>query len=263
MTQAQITWTERDVRSAAAVLGSAADEGRELPTLTDEEIVALDGPAREQLVELPWLASEGVDREAAAAVALRGLLAKGIAYPVHAEGDPTPRRLEAGVEHTGLLTLRRTAERLVRLERQVSTGRRWIYAYVHDGGVLAEEVDESGLHAFRVFTAAGIGPWLAGFVDPDGIAARDGDPVLLDQAQFEAQAGERLADTRAATTVTALAAHGPDQSLSVYTSSTTVTLLTPRGGGGVGEPADAVELRDVSADTLEGLLADLTAAPAA
>ncbi|GAB4097907.1 hypothetical protein [Sinomonas halotolerans] len=259
MTQAQITWTERDIRCAATVLDSAADDGHELPTLTDEEILALDGPAREQLVELPWIASEGVEREAAAAVALRGLLVKGIAYPVHAEGDPSPRRLEAAVEHTGALTLRRTSERLVRLERQVSTGRRWIYAYVHDGGVLAEEIDESGLHTFRVFTPAGIGPWLARFVDPEDAAAADGDPVLLDQAQFEEQAGERLADTRAATTVSALAAHGPDRSLSIYTSSTGVAVLTPLGAEGATDPADAVELRDVSGPTLAGLLADLTA----
>ena len=259
MTQTQITWTERDVRCAAAVLDSATDAGHELPTLTDEEILALDGPTRDQLVELPWIASEGIEREAAAAVALRGLLVKGIAYPVHAEGDLAPRRLEAGVEHTGLLALRRTAERLVRLERHVSTGRRWVYAYVHDGGVLAEEVDESGLHSFRVFTATGIAGWLAGFVDPEGVAASDGPTEVLDREQFEGQAGRRLADTRAATTVTALAAHGEDSSLSIYTSSTAVTVLTPQGDAGTAGVATAVELRDVSGPTLHGLLAGLAA----
>jgi hypothetical protein len=43
MTTNTMKWTERDVQCAAKVLESATADGAALPTLTDEEVVALDG----------------------------------------------------------------------------------------------------------------------------------------------------------------------------------------------------------------------------
>ncbi|MEA5453599.1 hypothetical protein SPF06_02585 [Sinomonas sp. JGH33] len=253
MTQSQITWTERDVRAAASVLDAATDEGHVLPTLTDEEVLALDGPSREQLVELPWVASQEVGKDMAAAVALRGLLAKGIAYPVHAEGSLDPVGLEASVDITGALVLRRTAARLVRFERQVSTGSAWLYAYVHDGGILTEAVDESGLHEFRAVTPGGIGGLVAGFVDPQSVASTDGAPESLDRSEFEAVALERLGEVLAVTVATAVSADGAERSFTVYVSRSTVTLLVPEEREG----QTRVALQPVSGQTLQGTLAAL------
>ncbi|MHA7304321.1 hypothetical protein ACX80E_03610 [Arthrobacter sp. TMN-49] len=44
-----IQWTERDVESAAQVLAMASADGTPLPTLTDEEVVALDGCSASRL----------------------------------------------------------------------------------------------------------------------------------------------------------------------------------------------------------------------
>src|SRR5947208_311162 len=96
-----IQWTERDVLSAAKVLSMASAQGTPLPTLTDEEVVALDGVQREQAVPTPWLSEQTVDHDVLCGVALRGLLAKELAYPVIFEGETEPSRLHATEEITG------------------------------------------------------------------------------------------------------------------------------------------------------------------
>lgn len=53
MSNSPIEWTERDVEAAFEVLGYAGGEKASLPTLTDEEVVALDGVERDQAVPTP------------------------------------------------------------------------------------------------------------------------------------------------------------------------------------------------------------------
>ena len=53
MTTSTMKWTQRDIEAAAKVLASASATGTALPTLTDEEVVALDGVQHEQLVATP------------------------------------------------------------------------------------------------------------------------------------------------------------------------------------------------------------------
>ena len=107
MTTSTMKWTQRDIEAAAKVLASASAVGAPLPTLTDEEVVALDGVQHEQLVALPWLSAQDASKELMCAIALRGLLAKEIVYPVVFEGETEPSRLHATEEITGALTLRR------------------------------------------------------------------------------------------------------------------------------------------------------------
>src|SRR5919106_2465049 len=108
MTTNTMKWTERDVQCAAKILESATPEGAVLPTLTDEEVVALDGVQHDQIVALPWLSAQTVEKEILCAVALRGLLAKELVYPVIFQGESEPTRLHAVDEITGALTLRRS-----------------------------------------------------------------------------------------------------------------------------------------------------------
>ncbi|WP_120521669.1 hypothetical protein [Arthrobacter celericrescens] len=254
MTTNTINWTERDVRCAAAVLGKASDDGFALPTLTDEEVVALDGVQREQIVALPWLTAQDAGKDIMCAVALRGLLAKELVYPVIFEGETEPTRLHATEDITGALTLRRSGDTVVSIERTVSTGRRWLYAYAHPEGALLEEVDDGGLHGFTVVARRVLADRLAAFVDPEGAAAHDTDAVSYTEAEFEATAPAALADTRAASNVVAFGSDAEDfPTVTVYTGPGAVHVLTPSTQG----DAVSLELRETSRETLAGILGGL------
>lgn len=264
MTTSTMKWTQRDIEAAAKVLASASAIGAPLPTLTDEEIVALDGVQHEQLVALPWLSAQDASKELMCAIALRGLLAKELVYPVVFEGETEPSRLHATEEITGALTLRRSGSSIVSVERTVSTGKRWLYSYLHDDGVLLEEVDESGLHGFTVITREQLVPRLAEFVDPEKAAARDTDPALYTEAQFEAHAATALADTQAASNVVAFNSDTNDfPTVTVYTGPSGVHVLTPRVEGApesdLPEQGGAVtfELQETSAPSLARVLGGL------
>lgn len=255
MSTSTMKWTQRDVQCAAKVLDQASPEGTALTTLTDEEIVALDGVQHEQVVALPWLsAQDAASRDLMCAVALRGLLAKELVYPVVFEGETEPSRLHAIEEITGSLTLRRSGDAIVSVERTVSTGKRWLYAYVHVEGVLLEEVDDGGLHGFTIVSRGQAAERLAAFVDPEGAAARDTEPAVYSEAAFEEHAATALADTRAASNVVAFSTASDEfPTVTVYTGPSGVHVLTPRVEG----EAVSLELREVSAQALAGLFAGL------
>ncbi|MEV7606946.1 hypothetical protein AB0N65_16050 [Paenarthrobacter sp. NPDC089322] len=265
MTTSTMKWTQRDIEAAAKVLAKASATGAALPTLTDEEVVALDGVQHEQLVALPWLSTQDASKDLMCAVALRGLLAKELVYPVIFEGETEPSRLHATEEITGALTLRRSGSSVVSVERTVSTGKRWLYGYVHDEGVLLEEVDEGGLHGFTVITREQLVHRLAEFVDPNKSATRDTDPTEYTEAEFEQHAATTLADTQAASNVVAFNAdtnHFP--TVTVYTGPSGVHVLTPRVEGspeGMDSPEQGgsvrLELKETSAVGLAGVLAGL------
>ncbi len=130
---------QRDIEPRPRSLPRPARSAPPLPTLTDEEVVALDGVQHEQLVALPWLSAQDASKELMCAIALRGLLAKELVYPVVFEGETEPSRLHATEEITGALTLRRSGSSVVSVERTVSTGKRWLYGYLHDEGVCSKK----------------------------------------------------------------------------------------------------------------------------
>ncbi len=215
MSPQQSGWTPRDRECAQAVLARTGPADGALPTLTDEEIVALDGVDRAQLVPLPFLDRNGGDKRLMATVALRGLLAKQIAYPRVSEGQP-PAGLAAVPEVTGILTLRRTGRRIVSGERRSAAGTHWIFGYVHGDRVLEEQISDAGVHAFEVYPVAQLVERLGALADPQGAAAGDGVPDVLAQVRFEQDAPALLAvttvvaggvepDSRAVLTVYALA----------------------------------------------------------
>ncbi|MFE4195828.1 hypothetical protein ACFRJ9_08180 [Paenarthrobacter sp. NPDC056912] len=254
MTTSTMKWTQRDIEAAAKVLATASATGAALPTLTDEEIVALDGVQHEQLVALPWLSAQDASKELMCAVALRGLLAKELVYPVVFEGETEPSRLHATEDITGALTLRRSGSTVVSVERTVSTGKRWLYGYVHDDGVLLEEVDEGGLHGFTVVTGDQLAPRLAEFVDPNSAAVRDSDPTVYTEAAFEEYAATALADTQAASNVVVFSSDTNEfPTVTVYTGPSGVHVLTPQVHG----ESVSLEVRETSAASLSGVLSGL------
>jgi hypothetical protein len=262
MTTNTMKWTERDVQCAAKVLESATADGAALPTLTDEEVVALDGVQHEQVVALPWLSAQTTEKAVLCAVALRGLLAKELVYPVIFQGESEPSRLHAVEDITGALTLRRSGDSVVSIERTVSTGKRWLYAYVHVEGVLLEEVDDGGLHGFTIITPERLPARLAEFVDPEGAAARDSEASSYSESEFEAHASTALTDTLAASNVVAFSTGSDDfPTVTVYTGPSGVHLLTPRvsraATPGVSGDSVRLELREASTGTLESALASL------
>ncbi|WP_051299678.1 hypothetical protein [Arthrobacter castelli] len=204
MSDNPIEWTERDVEAANGVLALSGNEDQGLPTLTDEEIVALDGIERDQIVALPFLDEHKDNIQLAGNVALRSLLVKGLAFPVTQEGDTEPTRLNANESITGVITLRRTGQRLITAERTTGNGKYWLYGYVHADVILEEEVNDSGIHAFSVYPVEEFAGRLALLADPAEQADEDGDPRELTQQEFEEQASDLLADTRAVTVVTGM-----------------------------------------------------------
>ncbi|HET7415032.1 MAG TPA: hypothetical protein VFI97_04975 [Arthrobacter sp.] len=204
MTDNPIEWTERDIESAKEVLALSGNDDQSLPTLTDEEIVALDGVEREQIVALPFLDEHKEHTKLAGNVALRSLLVKGLAFPVTAEGESEPTTLNATESITGVITLRRTGQRLISAERTTGKGKYWLYGYVHGDVILEEEVNDGGIHAFSVYPVGQFAERLALLSDPAEQAADDGDARQFNQDEFEQQAGELLGDTRAVTVVTGM-----------------------------------------------------------
>jgi hypothetical protein len=204
MSDNPIEWTERDIESAKGVLALSGQEDQSLPTLTDEEIVALDGVEREQIVALPFLDEHKEQTTLAGNVALRSMLVKGLAFPVTVEGESEPAKLNATENITGVITLRRTGQRLISAERTTGNGKYWLYGYVHGDVILEEEVNDGGIHAFSVYPLEQFAERLALLSDPAEQAADDGVARQFSQEEFEQQAGELLGDTRAVTVVTGM-----------------------------------------------------------
>ncbi len=258
MTAQPIEWTTRDIESARKVLAMSFEESEDLPTLTDEEIVALDGIDRDQFVALPFLEKHEDQKYLVATVALRSLMSKGFAFPVVEEGYNEPTRLNATERVTGIMTLRRTASRIVTGQRTSQAGRHWLFAYVHDDIVLEEEVNDGGVHGFVVYPTSRLPERLAILGDPEQVAADDGDSTTLAQEDFEAAGAPLLEESRAVTVYTG-ASGGPETftNLTVYTGIDFVKTLA------AAEEDGSVEftITDVSRESLLRALGDVAADP--
>ncbi|WP_232548746.1 hypothetical protein [Propioniciclava soli] len=177
------TWSRADADAALAVLADPPDVPRDVVVLTDEEIVALDGLQNEQPSPTPWLDAQDLTAAQLGGIALRGLIARSMVAlgPAEAaDGSPTGElRLTACREITGVLMLRRTAQTVLHLSREGDAGARWVFAYAHHGrGVLIEDVDPNGLHAFGATTAAGAAEYLRALANPEDAPGAEHAPVV-------------------------------------------------------------------------------------
>ncbi|BDZ43158.1 hypothetical protein GCM10025865_24570 [Paraoerskovia sediminicola] len=182
-------WTPSDLEAASTVLAMRRPgEAVHAITLTDEEVVILDGLERDQLVVLPWLSQQDADRALLGSVALRSLLARGMVWPV----EPAPRSedgiaIEAVPEITGTLVLRRSAGAILTAHRASSDAESWWYGYLHDGRtVLEEDVMESGHHTFGVYDLDLLTERLGPFLDPTTAARTDSAPRPVPRADLDA-----------------------------------------------------------------------------
>lgn len=185
------TWTTVDLEAAESVLAEVADDPREVVVLTDEEIVALDGLHHDQVVPTPWLDAQQFSREDLGGIALRGLIARklvALGPKITPQGEATAElELTATVEITGALMLRRTAQTILRLEKQSNAGPRWLYCYAQTGrGVLIEDIDPNGLHVFGAATVEGAAEYVRALVNFSDAPGAESEPVSYTTAEFEA-----------------------------------------------------------------------------
>ncbi|MFC7376820.1 MULTISPECIES: hypothetical protein [unclassified Brachybacterium] len=263
MTQ-QTLRTERDAAGAYEILAAASSEAEVLAVLTDEELIALRGNQALDPAGTPFLDASGLDRDPAAAVALRSLTARGLVQFTDEgrENEGEDLATEAPAERTaqldrtlaGLLTLRSAPLALVNLTRRVAdqTTEIIVYVFPHDG-VLEEFVTVDGFHHFSVPTREALPARLARYVDQNSVAGdEDGEPIdgtLSDFEGTDSDIARRLQDTRALSVLTT-ADRGPDSvQVSIMATSDAVFVMdTPQ------DETSSTALREVSADTLVDLL---------
>lgn len=174
-------YTAGSLDSAAEVLRRARD-GASAPvlSLTDEQLAGMDGDRADQLTALPWLAEHPEQREFAAGVGLRSLVASGqVRIVTDPAGGGTGSRWEAVPVLDGCLVLRRAANVVTSVERTMNTtdGTRLnrLYYYAHPSGVLEEEVTASGIHHFTPLQPDQVPDRIRALVDPAGVAAARSD----------------------------------------------------------------------------------------
>lgn len=188
--QQAIQFSADDVKAARATLAQARDgEIVGIVILTDEEVTILDGVAHEQLVPTPWMDAQGdADRSLMGRVALRSLLSRELVLPVDTDDDRIKIKAHPGI--TGPLVLRRSAQKILSVERTSANHKDWLFAYVHveDGKttVLEEEISGAGHHAFSVYPEAMLGERFEKFFDPTGTALLGTAPKTYSAVEFEA-----------------------------------------------------------------------------
>ncbi|GAA4518953.1 hypothetical protein GCM10023160_01930 [Brachybacterium paraconglomeratum] len=228
--EAPVPYTASDVTAAAEVLARAAEgEPELLVALTDEQLAALDGYARRQFVATPWLDEHPDQRRFAAGVGLRALIAAGLVGAVAAPGGD--QQWTADPKLAGCLVLRRTASLFTTAERTVQSPQgpevHRLHYYVHEGGVLEEEVTALGIHRFTPLVSAQVNARLLAFVDPAGVAVGRGEPVQVRASELAAsQLAQRLAATRALTVFTLVTTtDGGVRQTSVYATGDEVLVM--------------------------------------
>lgn len=261
-------YTAGSLDSAALVLNRADDPApAPVLSLTDEQLAGMDGDRADQLTALPWLAEHAEQREFAAGVGLRSLVASGqVQILTDPAGGSTGRRWQAVPVLDGCLVLRRAANVVTSVERTMNTtgGTQLnrLYYYTHPSGVLEEEVTASGIHHFTPLQPDQVPDRIRALVDPAGVAAAlpaTGDVgttggrddaaggVAASAAQDLAQ---RLAGTLAMSVVTVVrAAGGGVQQFNLAATAKELLLI---------EGADAqVQARVLDGDGLRQIAAQL------
>lgn len=267
-------FSAEDLEIATELLLQVLEEPvTEVVTLTDEELMALDGLEHDPLTPTPWITASATDPEARAlvtAAAMRSMISRGI---VTSSTVLDPRRFEEGSQEQarlvavpalqGTVVLRRTSDAVLIAERRTERGTAYGYFYLfHTPGgvrVLWEAFDEAGVHLFFLLDGATLPEQLLAFVDPvSGAGEGDGDLDEVPAAAFATSAAAaRLAEARAVTTVLVLDREdtaGP----TAFTLFSTPDALELMETSGEGEGA-IQRVGAVSAATLAALVEDLVA----
>lgn len=260
---APLRYTQRDLSAADAVLErAAAGVAAPLLSLTDEQLIGLDGYERVQFTALPWLEDHPGQARFAAAVGLRTLIATG---QVGLVDDGMGRRQWAAAgDLGGILVLRRTAPAFLTAERTVQTTVgpqiHRLHYYVHTGGVLEEEVTAFGVHHFTALGAHQVPDRAAVLLDQAGVASTAQEPITVAASQLaQGELAQRLADARALSVLTLVrTADDTLHQVSVYATGSEV--LTIRAVDPVAR-GEQLRIEAVDGAGLRALVAGLLGLP--
>lgn len=214
-------FSAQDIEIATELLLRPLDEPvTEIVSLTDEELMALEGIEHDPLTPTPWVDGTAPDREAQAlvtAAAMRSMIARGIVTSStvldprrYEDGSQEPARMVAVPELQGTVVLRRTSDAVLIAERRTERGTSYSYFYLFhvDGGirVLWEAFDNAGFHLFFLLDGATLPEQLLAFTDPaTGAGDADGSVEEVPAAEFgSSPTAARLAAARAVTTILVL-----------------------------------------------------------
>lgn len=257
------TITERDMLGAMEVLSGASAEPTILLTLTDEEIMALDGASALELLGSPYVSQDEVDAEASAAAALRSLVARAMVFTgtegreeegdvLSGPGDPAQRPVQLDRRLAGVIALRRIPEGMVTSQRTLAGGTTTLAHYFYpSGGVLEEYVTIDGFHHFAVPELAAVAERIRAFTDPFEVAGEDGEPQALPLQ--EAVTALENEDTRALTVVTAVT-DGASRRATVGATSQAVLVLDNGPLDREPAPTETVQVSEVSSEALRTVL---------
>lgn len=260
---AEPTITERDMLGAMEVLSGASAEPTILLTLTDEEIMALDGASALELLGSPYVSQDEVDAEASAAAALRSLVARAMVFTgtegreeegdvLSGPGDPAQRPVQLDRRLAGVIALRRIPEGMVTSQRTLAGGTTTLAHYFYpSGGVLEEYVTIDGFHHFAVPELAAVAERIRAFTDPFEVAGEDGEPQALPLQ--EAVTALENEDTRALTVVTAVT-DGASRRATVGATSQAVLVLDNGPLDREPAPTETVQVSEVSSEALRTVL---------
>lgn len=255
--------TERDAAGAYELLASATDDPTVLAVVTDEELLALEGVDGAELAGSPFLDASDFDREQAAAVAVRSLIARGLVVLEDSEQETegeelaseqsAARAAQLDRSLAGLLTLRSTPLAVLNLTRQVADQTTALMVYVFPrGGILEELVTADGFHHFSLPTRQATPARLARYADQAQVAGNEeGRTVTATAAQLDGEGplAQQLQDTRALTVITSASAGGSTQTSVMATSETVFAMETPS------RPEEEVSVRELSSSSLQDLIA--------
>lgn len=262
---------DRSLACAVAVLALGRESVEEIATVSDEELVALDGVGRQQITALPYLeehAPEAEDRIPLALTAMRSLMVRRLVvgeiaaaeFEERPLADENLQKVTVEPRLTGALVLRRSSRALLAFERETAMGMHRLYYYPHDSDViLEEEVTADGVHVFCVMPASAVPERARHLIDQPGVAGEGGEPrsLALEDIENDDHLAPQLESTLALTVGTMLS-RVVDAAMGVHFHMTDAAVIA-------GQPSadgTAVTFMEVSAATIEQLVADMLQAAA-
>ncbi len=232
-----VSWREQ-APAVAAVLRRGRDQPALVVSLTDEELLCLDGDRPPTAAPTPWL--DGLsrhERTVAAKAALRSLAAHDHVLLVPEDGGDV--RVTVPPALAAVLAMRRCASAVVVAEQRSGDLRRHRVLHVQgEHGVLEEDVNPGGLHRFTSCTLEAALTALRVWCDPAGAAGPVDEPVrsaTLAELAAGGELAQHLAQAVVVTVVGAVTSGGgdaaPDARLSVYGFDSHVAVGVARTDG--------------------------------
>lgn len=219
-----------------AVFEGAALGPRDVLTLSDEEIVAIEGADAPRVAPLLSLIDQTPQRMALAPQkGARSLAERGLARV-------DPEASVEGVDATvrTILRMRRSWTSLLLVDQVTAVSRTFTAAYLRaDGRTLIEDVKQDGSHRFLVMKTAAAYDNLVQMLTPfPGASDEQGWPIAYTTTEWEHQAATAFADAKVVAVVVGLRNHlregdedVDERRLSVYAFEDRTEVALPDGDG--------------------------------